>query len=137
MAQLERPGHLVLAGEAAVLFPVPAADDQGHGPPSPALGVVLVELLELDRLLDPARCPGSPLASGLQTLAQSPAGVDLDLRIEHRDEPVEVTLIESPDKLPNRVGDPHRALRRRGTSCTSSHCRTSRDRCGRLCRARL
>src|ERR1700761_461746 len=68
LMQLEDPGHLVLARELAVVVPVPASHDQSDGAAATALGVALVKLLELDRLLDPARLARRPLAPRLRPL---------------------------------------------------------------------
>src|SRR5207344_1592974 len=51
LVQLEEPGHLVDAGARAVLLPAPDPPDQRQRPSRAALGVVLVDLLDLDRLL--------------------------------------------------------------------------------------
>ena len=66
-------------------------------------GLVLVELLELDRLLDPARRPRRPEPRRLPPLAQPPHRVQLDLGVEHGDEGVEVALVEGADELSNRI----------------------------------
>src|SRR5215213_7225602 len=59
VAQLEGPGHLVDPRFAAILLPPPEPPDQRHG--GAAAGrLVLVELLELDCLLHPARRPRGP-----------------------------------------------------------------------------
>ena len=70
VAQLEDPGHLVLAGGAAVLVPVPGAADQRHRAAAAALQAFLVELLELDRLLHAAGLPRRPHPRRLGPLAQ-------------------------------------------------------------------
>src|SRR5215203_2625040 len=100
VAQLEGPGHLVDPGDAFVLFPVPVTQDQRHGAAAAALGPVLVELLQLDRLLDTARRPDP---RRLDSLPQPPARVQLDLRVEDRDEGVQIPLVEGADELADGV----------------------------------
>src|SRR5215218_2901832 len=73
VAQLEGPGHLVDPGDAFVLLPVPMAQDQRDGAAAATLGPVLVELLQLDRLLDTAGSPRRPHAGRLGPLPQPTA----------------------------------------------------------------
>src|ERR1700733_435925 len=104
-AQLEGPGHLVLARELAfVVVPVPAAHDQRHRPPAAGRAPVLVELLEVDRLLHPTTLARGPEPRRVDPPQEALHRVQLDLRVEHRTERVEVALIESADELPNRIG---------------------------------
>src|SRR3954453_9697324 len=91
--QLEDPGHRVDARLRAVLLPGPAAPDQRHRGPA-ARGLVLIELVELDRLLHPAGRARRPQPRRVAPLAHAPHRVQLHVGIEHRHEGVEVALVE-------------------------------------------
>src|SRR6186997_1565777 len=103
VAELEGPRDLVHPRLAAVLGPVPAPPDQRHRPPAAALEPFLVELLQLDRLLHPARLPRRPDPRRLDSLPQPPSGVQLDPGVENRDESVEVPLVEGADELADGI----------------------------------
>ncbi len=135
VVQLEEPGHLVLPGRRAVLVPAPDPPDQRQRPAATGLGVVLVELLQLDRLLHPTRRPRRPQPRRLD----APCAVPSSSAARPRGRAPRRTqsrspLVEGADELADRVVG--HAATRRGTSCTSCRTRTSRGRCGRLCRAR-
>ena len=70
--------------------------------PRPA-GLVLVELLELDRLLNTPRRPRRPEPRRLDPLAQPPHRVQLDLGVENGDERIQIALVEGADELSNRI----------------------------------
>src|SRR6187549_3653495 len=103
VAQLEEPGHLVLAGGRAVFVPVPVASDQRHCRASAALGPVLVELLQLDRLLHPARGPRRPEPRRLDPLAHPLHRMQFHLGVQDLDERIQVPLVERADELTDGV----------------------------------
>ena len=112
-AQLEEPSHLVLPRRGAILVPMPDPPDQRDRPVG-----VLVQLVQLDRLLHPTGSAGRPQPRRLPALAKPLLRMKLDLRIEHRNEPIQIALVESPDELANgswiTKGNPGRG----GASCT-------------------
>src|SRR5436853_662515 len=103
VAELEGPGHEVDAGDAFVFLPVPAPQDQRHRPAAASLGPVLIEVLQLDRLLNAPRRPRRPHPRCLDSLPQPPARVQLDLRVEDGDKRIQVALVEGADELADRV----------------------------------
>src|SRR4051812_15136699 len=104
VAQLERPGHFLGARFAAVLFPPPAAPDQGDGAAAAPLQPFLVELLQLNRLLHAARLPRRPDPRRLSPPPQPATGMQLDLRVKHRHEGIQVALVEGADELADGIG---------------------------------
>src|SRR4051812_26098403 len=103
IAEPEQPRHLVDPRLAAVL-PAPATPDQRHGAAATPLKSFLVELLQLDRLLHPARLPRRPDPRRLASLPQPAPRVELDLRVENRDKRIQIALVESADELADGIG---------------------------------
>src|SRR5205823_2260793 len=95
--------------------------------------VELVQLLDLDRLLDPAGGPAGPEARLVEAAAHPLRRVQLDLGVEGGDEGIELARVEGVDEAADEleVGGHRAAARRRGISCTSCRSHTSKDRCGR------
>src|SRR6188472_1494088 len=103
LAQLEQPAHLFLARRRAVLVPAPDPLDQRQRVSPTALGVILEQLLQLDCLLHPAGRASRPKTRGLRSLPQPLHRVQLNFRIEHSDEPIQIALVEGPDELTNGI----------------------------------
>src|SRR4051794_7386485 len=114
LAQRKAPGHLFGDRLLAALFPVPATHDQCNRATAPALHLVLVELHQLDLLLHPTRRPRGPLPRRLDPFAQPARGVQLNLRIENRREPVQIPLVKGPYELPHRINHQLREIQIRG-----------------------
>src|SRR6187551_3164504 len=82
---------------------MPGPLDQRQRPATARLGVVLEQLLDRDRLLHPPRRPRRPNPSSIPALAQTLHRVKLNLRIEHRNEPIQIPLVEGADELTYRI----------------------------------
>src|SRR4051794_19035092 len=102
----------------AVLLPMPRPSDQRHR----SIGL-LVEFVESDGLLGATGALRRPKPRRLDPLAQTPARVQLDLRIEDLHEGIEILLVKRADELaywishgpegvgPSRSGDAGRETR--------------------------
>ena len=93
LAQLEQPGHLVVAGVRAVLLPAPDAPDQATAEPPPARSRPRAAPRPRSSAAPP-RAAASPRAAPPPALAQAPHRVQLDLRVEDLDERIQIPLVE-------------------------------------------
>src|ERR1044071_353797 len=101
--QLENPGHHVLPRRRTILVPMPLPPDQRECSAAPRLGVVLEQLLQLNRLLHTTRSSCRPHPRRLDSLPQPLHRVQFNLGIEGADERLEIPLVEAPDELTNRI----------------------------------
>src|SRR5881394_1274444 len=111
--QLEEPGHLVVPCRRPILVPMPRALDQSQGAFS-----VLKQFVQLDRLLHASGLAGRPSPRRLPSLPQALHRMKLNLRIEHSNKGVQISLVERANELPNRIVAHHPRPDRDGTSCT-------------------